>query len=168
MPKIDELTQLLEDLKVARADRDESKEAMDKRLQELKSDDVYSFQADKNLNAKRLVEELESQIKVMGKEFYIENPSNKKIAPGLEVKMFKTYIIRNASEALKWAKKNFMAGLRFKTDKVDDIKLLVFKHAPDLLELDWDKVMDYAKKFSDVPGIEVEDAPQVQIASKLP
>lgn len=166
------IEELLDKLKTARMDAEESKTYMDDRLAEfMRTDDIYTVQAKKHATASTLKAEIEKEIKNLGLTLYEEsvksgNP-DKKIADGAEIKIFKKLVIKTPSAAFGWAKKNYPAALKFADEKISDIRALVLRSMPSALVLDENAILEYAKKFGAVDGVEILDDPRVQISGKL-
>lgn len=162
-PTFDEL---MADLKIARQDEADSKTARDKRLEELKKDDVYTFQAGKYETSSKLVVELQNKIKTMAKYSYTQS-GNKDFHKGILPKNFSEFKVTDPHELRKWVFNNFPLALEFHPEWIDRIRALVIKSMPAALRVNESKVEDYVKNNKPVPGTEMGTRVEFQIASKL-
>lgn len=135
---------LLDQLAKARIERDAAKNAMKELLDQVRLSAEFQAAEAKAVNAQTIVETLTEKIVTWGKAYYARK-QDKHPHPGVEIKIFNAVHYRNRTAAMKWA----------------------VERLPNALTLDDKKVIAYASKVGDIPGVIIEDDPRVFIARDL-
>lgn len=134
----------LDELKDLRKAESFNKDEIDSLLEAVKQSPDYLRAQEILTNTKQAIAALEAEIKSAGVQAYTET-GEKKVFPGVNVKVFKAVKIIDEKAMREWTVKNL----------------------PDALVPDTEKLKKYAKEIAPVDGIQITEEPRAEIASKL-
>lgn len=164
--KLEPLSVLIDQLKIARNGYDQATAEMKKAMEEFVNSPSYSKLKVRQEHFQAAKEAVEGRIRKAGQIAY-ESTNDKHPCPGVNVKIFKKYQISDPKAVRGWCIKNYPLGLKIDAAKADDVRALLMKSMPMALVVDNAMVIKHASTGGTVPGIIVIDDPQVQIDSKL-